>query len=99
MSFKIIDAETDAVDVEYIANTEHGPISFVATGLQVGETVDIQVYNHNTDDWEDLYIAGAQVQLTSVNMQESVYAPIKLRFSKGSTTGIVNVVASRRDDL
>jgi len=99
MAYKIIDAKTAAVDAIYVANTEYSPISFIATGLQSGEVVDIQVYNPNTDDWEDLYIAGQQVQLKHDNMQESVYSPIKLRFSKGVTTGTVNVVASARDDI
>lgn len=96
MAIELIAAATGAANSAAFktTTTNSPPVSFVANGLGSSETVDIQVSHNGGTTWQDLYLDGTQVQLTSTNVMATLYGPGTYRASKGTTAAAVGVGAS-----
>lgn len=86
----IIDGLTAAKTTDRIAlYQEKLPVAVAAVGLTAGEEIVVQFMVN--DIWEDLYVSGSKVTLTSTDKVKVLYAPLSIRLVKGVTVSAVSV--------
>jgi hypothetical protein len=82
----IIPATTAAVTTDrHNVYANNLPVSIAVTGLSAGEYVQVEFSADNGSTWEDLYIAGAQVTISSINKVRALYSPLIIRLVKSTT--------------
>lgn len=93
----IIAATTGAVDSGDVRLYNlNGFNTIVASGLQTGENIDIQL-KMDTGDYEDIYVDGVQQQITEANNVVTFVASGVYKFVKPITAAAVSLrlVAAR----
>jgi hypothetical protein len=85
-------ATSSMIDMNaFTASGHSGGVTFVAAGLGVAETADVQFSIDGGNNWVDMYEGGAKVQLTSTNNAITLWARCPIRFNKTITVASVGV--------
>jgi len=93
----LLEPTTSSGYSEVITATDTHPVTLIvysAGGLVAGEDHTIQISHDGGNTWQDLYMDGALIQLTSTNVAKTIYGPGTFRVSKSATTNAAGIYAT-----
>ena len=89
---------TDAANSNLIAAFGRNlPLTLVATGLGVGETVTLEVSVDGGTTWQTAYDTGNAITLTSTDNMLGIHTPGLFRAAKSATAGPSGVFSFREE--